>query len=263
MKKPKDGESYFMVDEAGDPTFYNSEGRCIVGEFGCSPILILGFIETQNPAPLRRAVLDLHAKVIADPFLSNLPSARKTAIAFHANKDAPEVRYLFCDLLRQLEFKAQLIVVQKIENVFRQRYGGKENKLYDDLVTRLFERVLHRFKYNEIIFAQRGSRPRTKPLEKAVWRAKGRFEKRCNVGRDETSFKILSQGLKGEPCLSIVDYINWAVYRAFVAGDDRYYHVLQPKISFLLTRDMPTLQHIYTRKKPFDTKRAAPLRLGS
>jgi len=128
MKKPKDGESYFMVDEAGDPTFYNSAGKCIVGEFGCSPILILGFIETQNPTPLRRTVLDLHAKVVADPFLSNLPSAHKTAIAFHANKDAPEVRYLFCDLLRHLDFKAQLIVVEKIENVFRQRYGGKENK---------------------------------------------------------------------------------------------------------------------------------------
>src|SRR5208337_2372205 len=100
MKKPKEGESYFMVDEAGDPTFYNAAGRCIVGEFGCSSILILGFIETQNPAPLRRAVLDLHAKVVGDPFLSNLPSARKTAVAFHANKDAPEVRYLFCDLIR-------------------------------------------------------------------------------------------------------------------------------------------------------------------
>lgn len=264
MRRPKDNESYFFQDEAGDPNFYSADtGRCIVGEFGCSPILILGFIETQNPAVLRRAVLDLHAKVIADPILSQLLSAHKTRIAFHANSDAPEVRYLFYTLIRELEFKAQFIVVRKIEEVFRRRYKGNRNKFYDDLVTRLFQNVLHRFKHNEIIFAARGSRARRKPLEKAIWRAKGRFENKFNIDRDSTTFNIRSQRPSGEPCLSIIDYMNWAVYRAFVEGDNRYYDAIKSKVSFLQTRDSPEHSHAYSRKKPFDAKKAAPLRLGS
>ena len=263
MKKPKDCDTYFFGDESGDPTFYDRHGKCVVGKFGCSPILILGFIETQDPLPLRRAVLDLHARVIHDPVLNKLPSARRTAIAFHAKDDPPEVRYLFYSLIRELEFKAQLIVARKIEQVFRERYRRKENKFYDDLVTRLFETALHRFKHNEIILAARGSRERRKPLEKAIWRAKGRFERKHNIGRDLTTFKTRFHRLSGEPCLSIVDYMNWAVYRAFVNQDDRYYNAIKSKISVLMTRDMPDLKHVYSRKKPFEAREAAPLGLGS
>jgi hypothetical protein len=263
VKSPKDGEAYFFGDESGDPTFYDRYGKCIVGQFGCSPILILGFIETQDPSTLRRAILSLHAKVISDPILNRLPSARKTAIAFHAKDDPPEVRYLFYNLIREMEFKTQLIVARKIERVFRERHRGKENEFYDDLVTHLFETALHRFKHNEIVLATRGSRERRKPLEKAIWRAKGRFEKKHNVGRDVTTFKMRFHRLSGEPCLSIVDYMNWAVYRAFVNGDDRYYDSIKSKISVIVTRDMPEFKRVYSRKNPFDVREAAPLGLGS
>jgi hypothetical protein len=57
--------------------------------------------------------------------------------------------------------------------------------------------------------------------------------------------------------------MNWAVYRAFVAGDNRYYDLLSSKISLLVTRDLPELKHVYCRKRPFETKMAAPLGLGS
>jgi hypothetical protein len=57
MKEVAPGDSYFFVDESGDSTFYDANGKFIVGEPGCSPILILGFIETQKPHEIRRAVL--------------------------------------------------------------------------------------------------------------------------------------------------------------------------------------------------------------
>jgi hypothetical protein len=262
VKSPKDAESYFFGDESGDPTFYDSRGRCVVGRFGCSPILIVGFIETQEPRLLRKAVLDLHEKVRSDPFLNKLRSARKTAIAFHAKDDAPEVRYLFSSLMHQLTFKAQIVVARKDEQIFRENYRCKEKKFYDDLLTKLFERVLHRFKHNEIIFAARGSRARKKPLEKAIWRAKGRFEQRYNVSRDLTTFSIRPQRLSGEPCLSIADYMTWAVYRAIVNDDSRYYDLLSSKISFLETRFVPEMKHVYCRKNPLDV-RAVPPGLGS
>ena len=44
MKKPQSGSTWFFVDESGDPTFYDRKGNLIVGQPGCSPILILGLI---------------------------------------------------------------------------------------------------------------------------------------------------------------------------------------------------------------------------
>lgn len=66
MKKAKDKHSYFFVDESGDPTFYDKRGNLIVGNDGCSSILILGFIETQNPHLLRQSVLELQERVLLD-----------------------------------------------------------------------------------------------------------------------------------------------------------------------------------------------------
>ena len=40
MKKAEDKTTYFFVDEAGDPVFYDKRGRFIVGEEGCSKILM-------------------------------------------------------------------------------------------------------------------------------------------------------------------------------------------------------------------------------
>ncbi len=142
--------------------------------------------------------------------------------------------------------------------MFRERYQGKENRFYDDLVTRLFENVLHRFGHNEIVFSARGSAKRRKPLEHAIWRAKGRFEKKCNLDRNSTTFSIRAQTPKGEPCLSVIDYIDWAVYRAFL-GEGRYYEFVKSKISFLRPRYREDLKDgPYSRKRPFDMKRAAP-----
>ena len=59
MKKPRPGTTWFFVDESGDPTFYDRKGNYIVGQPGCSPILIPGFVETQDPEPMRRAILAL------------------------------------------------------------------------------------------------------------------------------------------------------------------------------------------------------------
>ena len=108
MKKPKDGETHFFVDEFGDPIFYDKRGNLIVGNEGCSLILGLGFVEIAKPKAVRQAILDLQAEVVNDQYLRKIPSVLKhTARAFHANKDSPEVRYLMYRLLSRLDFKAQ------------------------------------------------------------------------------------------------------------------------------------------------------------
>lgn len=259
MKKTRDGKSYFFVDESGDPTFYDARGNYIVGT-GSSPILILGLIETQEPRLLRQAILHLQQQVISDEYLQKIPSLSKTAVAFHAKDDTPEVRYLFYKLMKQLDFKAQFIVARKIEKVFRNSFAADENKFYDHLATRLFQNVLHRYHSNYIYFAERGSRKRQKPLEKAIWRAKGRFEKRYQTGVNST-FEVPAQSPKGEPCLSIVDYLNWAIYRAYTKGEMRYFEFISDKVSMLLDLydSAAHPKNCYHKKNIFDISKATPL----
>lgn len=264
MKKAKGCNSYFFVDESGDPVFYDAKGNLIVGQAGCSPILILGFIETQDPHPLRQAVLNLHNQVLNDEYLQHIPSFHKTAVAFHAKDDSPEVRYLVYKLIKQLNFKAQFIVARKIERVFRNSHKAKENHFYDNLVSKLFQNALHRYQHNHIFFSTRGSRARRKPLNNAIWRAKGRFDTRYKPGAEATTFEIEPQSPKGEPCLSLIDYLNWALYRAYTKKEMRYYDSVSDKVSFI--RDLYDFEagpnNFYHRKKPFDISRAAPLELG-
>jgi hypothetical protein len=69
VKEPLEGNRWFFVDESGDPTFYDRNGNLIVGQEGCSPILILGFIETTNPHAIRVALNKVHAEIAAEEYL--------------------------------------------------------------------------------------------------------------------------------------------------------------------------------------------------
>jgi hypothetical protein len=140
MKQPVTDESYFFVDESGDSTFYDAKGKLIVGTEGCSPLLILGFIETQKPKDIRQAVLRSQTSIISDPYLKHIPSIAKTAVALHAKDDASEVRYLFYKEIKSLPFKAQFIAARKTESVFKTRHGGDEDQFYDDLIGQLFQK---------------------------------------------------------------------------------------------------------------------------
>jgi hypothetical protein len=260
MKKTKPGQTCFFVDESGDPTFYDRKGNLIVGQGGCSPILVLGFVEIQDPDPVRQTILKLQNALIHDPYFQGFPSIKRTAVAFHAKDDLPEIRYAFFKLASTLDFQAQFVVARKIERVFRNNFNAKEHDFYDHLVEQLFQNMLHRYEKNMIYFAKRGSRNRQAPLLKAIQQSIQRFEHKW--GRKvSTSFNIQAQTPAGEPCLSLVDYINWAVYRAFTRGDMHYYQTIGDKISLLVdlydTEKYP--KNWYTRKNPFDISKITPL----
>src|SRR5262245_12611984 len=128
MKKAKDGETNFFVDEFGDPVFYDKKGRLIVGTEGCSLILGIGFVEMIKVSEARRLIFDLQQSVLNDPYLNKIPSvAKHTSVALHAAKDAPEVRYLMYRLIAGLDFKAQFVVSCKSEKVFRELYNSDKN----------------------------------------------------------------------------------------------------------------------------------------
>jgi len=260
MKKPIQGENCYFVDETGDPVFYDRQGNLIVGTEGCSPILGLGFIETENPVAIRHALAELHQQIAADKYLQEIPSISKTHRAFHAKDDVPEVRYLVYQRLATLNFKAQFVIARKIERVFRNSFHANETEFYDYLVSLLFENVLHRHTHNRIYFSQCGSRIRQAPLEQAIRRGVAKFEAHWNT-KVETEIQITPQTAVGEPCLQVVDYMNWAVYRAFVKREMRYYRFVEDKVSLVVDRYDSTKypKNWYSRDNPFDIEKASPL----
>lgn len=264
MKTPKDGSNYFFVDESGDPTFYDRRGNLIVGREGCSPILLLGLIETQNPEPIRQGLLQLQQAITNDPYFRDVPSMEKTRIAFHAKDDLPEVRFQVYKLLSTFEFKAQFVVARKIEQVFRNNFRASERQFYDHLVSTLFKNVMHRYQDNYVYVAKRGSRDRQSPLSLAIENGMRKFETTWNT-KITTNMHFQVQTPAGEPCLSLVDYMNWAVYRAFTRGEMRYYAAIEEKVSLLVDlydKDKYP-NNWYSRKNSFDIKKITPLQLGS
>ena len=260
MKQPQDGHNWFFVDESGDPVFYNRKGDVIVGNDGCSPILMLGFVETTNPRALRRSILKLQQEIVNDPYFQGIPSLEKTKIAFHAKDDVPEIRYRVYQHLATLDFRAQFVVARKSEYTFKNRFGGNQNVFYDSLITRLFQNVLHRYQKNSIIFAKRGSRDRQQPLQQAIQQGKERFETTWDTTID-TDITIQAHMPNGEPCLSVVDYMNWAVYRAFTRGEMRFFDTVADKVSLLVDlydhEQYP--KNWYNKRNPFHINKITPL----
>ena len=224
---------------------------------------MLGFIETQNPEPIRKSLLQLQREVIADPYFEGVPSLVKTAVAFHAKDDLPEIRYRVFKLLSGLDFKAQFVVARKIERVFRNNFRANEGEFYDHLVSQLLKTTLHRYQQNLVYFAKRGSRSRQTPLSNAIRLGIAQFEQQWNT-QVNSEIAVLAQMPKGEPCLSVVDYMNWAVYHAFTHGEMRFYRQVEHHVSLLLdlydTDKYP--KNWYNRKNRFDIKKITPLQLG-
>src|SRR3989344_5933344 len=139
MKKIKDEINYFFVDESGDPTFYDRQGKLIVGKEGISSILILGFIKTSDPKSIRSSLEKLRKQIANDKYLQGIPSITKTLVAFHAKDDCSEVREKVYKTIVNFEFTAELFVARKIQNIFNKRHHGNANEFYDNMISKLFE----------------------------------------------------------------------------------------------------------------------------
>jgi hypothetical protein len=260
MKEKTSEPQYYFVDESGDPSFYDRKGRFIVGKEGCSKILMLGFISTSTPDVLRSKLAEVKNSVVQDKYLKPIPSLADSIDAFHAKDDCPEVRERVFKAIANLPFKAEFIVARKKEQVFEKKHRKNPNLFYDDMVTKLFQNSLHKSDKNIIYFSVRGNSARQEPLENAVRAATFSFEKRWGQ-KIESEIGIFPQRPVGEPCLQVIDYMNWAVQRAFVRGEMRYLEFVREKISLIFDiYDYDKYpKNFYTRKNPFEANKISPL----
>ncbi len=256
---------HYFVDEGGDGTLFDGRGNVIIGEEGCSRFFILGLLDVADPGKLKQSLDDLRGRLLSDPYFKGVPSmqpqARKTALAFHAKDDLPEVRREVFALLRNIEGLRYFAVVadkwQVLEYV-RQRnlrdpdYRYHSNELYDFLARRLFRNLLHKDHEYEIIFAKRGTSDRTSALRAALEMARERFTQKWGIVSSAPIHVSASTPVK-QVGLQAADYFTWALQRLYERGEERYLGYLWPSIHLVLDIDDKRKKDYgvyYTRKNP-------------
>ncbi len=249
MKKKTSVCNYF-VDEAGDDILFDKKGKVLIGGPGCSNFFMLGLLQVDDPVSLGSQLNQLRLQLIADPYFSGVPSlqsaSNKTAVAFHAKDDLPEVRREVFKILTQredLHFFAVIRDKKKLLDYVQQRnvcdatYRYKPTELYDYLVRRLFRDRLHTHDSNEIVFARRGSSDRTDALKEALNQARTKFSTKYPSIINNSHYSVTPEYSKNSPCLQAVDYFLWSLQRLFERSEDRYVALLFSSFSLVVDMD--------------------------
>ncbi len=255
---------HYFVDEAGDPSLFDARGRVLVGQPGCSRFFMLGVLDVADPAALGSELDALRQTLLNDPYFSGVPSMqperRKTALAFHAKDDLPEVRReVFRVLLRHdVHFNAVVRDKQSVLAYVRQRnqvepaYHYQPNELYDSLVARLFKNRLHVSPEVDVCFAARGRSDRSAALMQALQRARQRFEVKWGRSVISTISARQSSPMR-EAALQATDYFLWALQRRYERAEGRFLELVWQKVGLVHAVDeieRADYGTYYTKKKP-------------
>ena len=263
-KAPLSIRPYF-VDEGGDGILFSRKGKVLVGTEGCSRFFMVGLLDVPDPAALKVRFDELRAQLMSDSYFKGVPSMqpsnRKTALAFHAKDDMPEVRRDVFRLLRDTEgLRFFAVVADKLSvlEYVRQRnkqestYRYHPNELYDSLIEHLFKERLHQSRGYDIVFSKRGKSDRTDALRQALKTAQSRFVTPQHT-ISHISLNIIVATPKEQVGLQAVDYFIWALQRLYERGEDRYLIYLWE--AFGLVHDIDDTREAgygvyYTQNKP-------------
>jgi hypothetical protein len=258
---------YYFVDEAGDPVLFNRRKEVVVGAQGSSTYFMLGLLDVADPSLLDLEMTALRRRLLADPYFSRVPSMqperKKTAIAFHAKDDIPEVRREVYALLvrHRMRFfavvrdKRQIVRLVQEHNKKSPSYRYHPNQLYDRCVSRLFKERLHKDDGYTIYFSRRGSTDRTAALKAALETARSNFRRSWGV-QGSGPIDVCAMTARQSAGLQLVDYFLWALQRLYERGDGRYWEYVWPSVS--LIHDVDDVGHndygeYYTQKNPLTT----------
>lgn len=263
VQKAQETKTWYFVDESGDPAFYGKGGKVIVGEEGCSSVFLMGFVEVKNPVSIQEKLNQLRSSISEDKYFKGIPSLSKSLLAFHAKDDCQEIRMMVYKALAEMDFSAQVIVARKTEPMFRTKYQGNQDRFYNDMISRLFQNRLHKAEHNIITFSRRGKKHRQYAFRAALQKGADEFKKKW--GHDvSTKVDVVTCRPSDEPLLQVVDYVNWAVQRAFHRGEMRFFETIREKYSLVLdVFDRAKYKgggNYYGRdRNPFDIKKVSSL----
>ena len=257
---------HYFVDEAGDPVLFNRKGRLIVDENGCSSYFILGKMEIDEPAEVERELEALRAELLADPYFKDVPSMqpknRKTAVAFHAKDDLPEIRREVFKLLlkKGLRFyavvrdKRDLAIYVQRQNERDATYRYRQDEQYDLLVKELFRKLHHMADDVHICFAKRGNKSRNAAFRIALEEAAKAFERSFGFVHPAKNNVVSSTPPK---CVGLqaVDYYLWALQRFYERREERFLDLIWPQVGEI--HDLDRVEGgkrgvFYTKRKPLN-----------
>lgn len=269
---PSSAADQYFVDEAGDLTLFDSHGRVVVGNEGVSRTFIVGAALLDDPEGAATRLNDLRRTLLADPLYAAAPSmqpaSRKTALAFHAKDDLPEVRMQVFQLLRTESIRVFAAFRRKdyLARDFRahfKRTGWKRDVegVYEELLLPIFSPRLHLATENRIVFAKRGKADRSKALQAAIELAKSRFERKWQKGIDRPT-SIHSAAPNEHAGLQAVDYFLWALQRLLERSDRRFFEGLRGHFRLIVDVDdrrRSSAGEYYADRNPLSLERLMPV----
>lgn len=233
MTKPK--EKYIFIDESGDPSFYASGKKLLVGTDGFQPYLIIGMVETSDRKALRRPIIQFMDRIKSDILYNSIPSvASQKEWYVHARGDHPEIRIQFFEFIRTLhDIKANVVIARKDLSIFNKKHNNNPSEFYFD--------VLHHLLANQLTdpdtvyhlyLSQRGNNTMQRFSEAVVKALKTdelKREKKLVI-----NYKLDIVSSKDTPELSLIDYLMWAIQRKLIKKEERYFEALKDKYGSII-----------------------------
>jgi hypothetical protein len=226
---------YIFIDESGDPTFYGSGKRLLVGTPGFQPYLIIGMIETSNRKALRKKVIEFMDSIKSDVLYNTIPSVNtKKEWYVHARVDHPEIRIKFIELLRQLpDYKAHIVIARKDLSIFNRKHNNNPSEFYFDVLHHLLEnKMIDGNIHYKLYLSQRGNNSMKRFSEAVTKALKSDAIKSGETQKINYSLEIVPS--EDMPELSVIDYLMWAVQRKLLKGEARYFEALKEKYGEIL-----------------------------
>ena len=226
---------YIFIDESGDPTFYGSGKKLLVGTEGFQPYLIIGMIETTNRKVLRKAVVKFMESIKSDVLYNTIPSVNTQKDWYvHARGDHPEIRIKFFELLRQLpDYKAHIVIARKDLSIFNRKHNNNPSEFYFDVLHHLLEnKMIESQTHYKLFLSQRGSNSMNRFSEAVTKTLK--YDAIKSGSNQEINYSLEIVSSEDMPELSIIDYLMWAVQRKLLKGEARYFEALKERYGTIL-----------------------------
>ena len=266
---------HYFVDEAGDLTLFDRRGNMLVGQPGVSHTFMVGVCQLPDPDGAGRLLEELRASLLADPYFRGIPSmapeARKTALAFHAKDDVPEIRREVFRLIPKLQPKMIVAIRRKQEMAYAARNQFQltgvrfsADLAYDDLVKRCFTNLLHKGLENRITFARRGKSDREGALLDALRHAKQAFNRKQRTNHDRPT-TIVSSVPSQHAGLQVADYLLWALQRMIERQESRFFEAMAPHFRLIMDLDdrrNRSYGEWYSDSNPLTLQKLKPAPLG-
>jgi len=221
-------KKYFFIDESGDPGFYGSGKKLLVGTDGFQPYLIIGMVETENRKILRKAVVEFMNNIKSDSLYNTIPSvATNKGWYVHARGDHPEVRAKFFELLRNIEgYKAHIVIAKKDLTIFNRKHNNNPTEFYFDVLHHLLNGKLSDANCEHILYLSQRGNNSLNNFQKAVEKA---LVLKGSAHDKPIKCKLEIVPSVEMPELSITDYLMWAIQRNLLKKESRYFDALKDK----------------------------------